>query len=77
MGVLRYRILLETQTLIVPQPVHSLLGFRKISLLYPLLAFYKMSKKIKIDWLLKAIILPSRYKKEIVALDNGLVITTR
>lgn len=77
LGVLRYRILLETQTLIVPQPVHSLLGFRKISLLYPLLAFYKMSKKIKIDWLLKAIILPSRYKKEIVALDNGLVITTR
>lgn len=77
LGAVRYRILLETQTLVVPQPVQALLGFRKISLLYPLLAFYKMSKKIKIDWLLKVIILPSKYKKEIKALDNGLAITIR
>lgn len=70
LGPVRYRILLETQTLVVPWPVQALLGFRKISLLYPLLAFYKMSKKIKIDWLLKVIILPSKYKKEIKALDN-------
>ncbi len=77
LGAVRYRVLLETQTLVVPQPVHALLGFRKISLLYPLFALYKVSKKIKIDWLLKAIILPSKYKKEIIALDNGSFITTR
>ena len=69
LGLVRYRILLETQTLVVPQPVHRLLGFRKISLLYPLLVLYKVSRSIKVDWLLKSLIFPSRYKKEIVALD--------
>jgi uncharacterized protein (DUF2236 family) len=70
LGALRYRILLETQTLVVPQQVHDLLGFRKISLLSPLLAFYKLSKSMKVDWLLKAFLLPSKYKKEIMALDD-------
>lgn len=70
LGALRYRILLETQTLVVPQPVHSLLGFRKISLLYPLLALYKVSRSMKVDWLLKSLILPSKFKKEIMALDG-------
>ncbi|MEQ1588308.1 MAG: oxygenase MpaB family protein [Cyclobacteriaceae bacterium] len=70
LGAVRYRILLETQILVVPQPVHALLGFRKISLLYPLLALYKVSKRMKMDWLLKALILPSNYKKEIKVLDN-------
>lgn len=71
LGAVRYRVLLETQILVVPQSVQALLGFRKISLLFPLLALYKLSKKLKIDWLLKVIILPSKYKKEIKALDNG------
>jgi uncharacterized protein (DUF2236 family) len=70
LGAVRYKILLETQTLVVPQKVRDLLGFRKNSLLYPLLVLYKMSRKINLDWLLKALVLPSKYKKEIVALDN-------
>ena len=70
LGPVRYRILLDTQTLVVPQCVHELLGFRKISLLSPLIVFYKLSKRIKIDWLLKSLLLPSKYKKEIKALDN-------
>ena len=70
LGPVRYRILLETQTLVVPQCVHELLGFRKISNLSPLIVFYKLSKRIKIDWLLKSLLLPSKYKKEIKALDN-------
>jgi len=65
LGVLRYRILLETQILILPQKVRELLGFRRISLLYSLLGLYKWSRSLKMDWLLKALILPSRYKKEI------------
>jgi uncharacterized protein (DUF2236 family) len=69
LGILRYKILLETQTLVVPQKVRELLGFRKISLLHPLIALYKLSRNINIDWLLKALILPSKYKKEIKALD--------
>jgi uncharacterized protein (DUF2236 family) len=70
LGAVRYRILLETQTLVVPPRVNELLGFRKVSLLYPLLALYKVSIILKVDWLLKAIILPKKYKKEIKALNT-------
>ena len=70
LGVVRYRILLEAQTLVVPQQVRELLGFRRISLLSPLLGLYKLSSGMKADWLLKALILPSRYKDEIKALDR-------
>lgn len=70
LGLLRYKILLEAQILVVPQKVRELLGFRKISLLNPVLSLYKLSKSIKADWLLKALILPSEYKKEIKGLDR-------
>lgn len=75
LGPLRYRILLETQTLVVPRQVRNLLGFRKQSLLTPLIAFYKISKIIKVDWLLKKLILPSKYKNEIKALDRDLMVS--
>lgn len=70
LGPARYRILIETQKLVVPLKVRELLGFRKIHLFYPLLLLYKFTKKLKVDWLLKALLLPSKYKKEIKALDN-------
>lgn len=70
LGVIRYKILLEAQTLVVPQKVRELLNFRRISLLNPLIGLYKISRSMKADWLLKALILPSAYKKEIKALDN-------
>jgi len=70
LGLMRYRILLEVQTLVVPQQVRDLLHFRKTSLVYPLLALYKASRMIKVDWLLRSLLLPAKYKKEIKALDN-------
>ena len=70
LGSLRYNILLEAQTLVVPEKVRELLGFRKVSLLHPLIAVYKVSRRINVDWLLKALILPSKYKKEIRQLDT-------
>jgi len=70
LGPLRYKVLLEVQTLVGPQPVNELLGSRKISFLYPLLLLYKVSRWLKVDWLLKALLLPSKYKKEIKALDH-------
>ena len=69
LGIIRFKILLEAQTLVVPQKVHELLCFRKISLLSPLILVYKISRSMKIDWLLKAVILPAKYRKEIKALD--------
>lgn len=70
LGVVRYRILLEAQKLVVPQKVRELLGFRNISLLKPLIGLYKLSRSIKLDWLLKALILPANYTKQIRALDS-------
>lgn len=70
LGVMRYTILLEAQTLVAPKKVRELLGFRRISLLNPLIGVYKFSRKINLDWLLKALILPSAYKKEIRELDH-------
>ncbi|MDT0643202.1 oxygenase MpaB family protein [Zunongwangia sp. F363] len=70
LGFVRYRLLLETQNLICPKKVRHFLGFWRISLLKPVIFIYKFSRNIKLDWLLKELILPSAYKKEIRALDN-------
>lgn len=70
LGWVRYRLLLETQSLIVPQKVRELLGFRKTSFLKPLIEIYKLSRNLKLDWLLKALILPNKYKNEIRTLDS-------
>ena len=70
LGALRYGILLEGQNLIVPPVVRELLGRRKNSLLKPLIGVYKLSIKIKLDRLLKALVMPAEYKQEITALDS-------
>jgi uncharacterized protein (DUF2236 family) len=70
LGWLRYRILLEVQKLVAPQPVRDLLGMSNITLLSPLLRIYKLISRMKMDWLLKVFILPSKYKTEIGALDQ-------
>ncbi|TBW28288.1 oxygenase MpaB family protein [Gramella sp. KN1008] len=69
LGPLRNQLLLETQRLIVPIQVKKILCLRRRSLLKPLLGLYKLSRSIKIDWLLKELLLPSQYKKEIRSLD--------
>jgi hypothetical protein len=69
LGVVRYRILIETQILVVPQHVCELLDFRKASFLNPLLGLYKLCRVVKTDRLLKELILPPNYKKQIGDLD--------
>jgi hypothetical protein len=49
--------------------VKQLLGFRKFSLLKPAVPFYKLTRKLNLDVLVKAILLPPAYKKEIKELD--------
>ena len=68
-GVFRYRILIEGQILVVPQQVKDLLNLRNFSLLTPILSLYKVSRKIKMDGIIKSIMLPSQYKKEISEMD--------
>jgi hypothetical protein len=54
---------------VVPERVKELLQFSDLSLLTPVLPLYKISRLMKMDWLLKNIILPSDYKDQINELD--------
>ena len=69
LGFSRYLILIHTQRLVLPQPVKSLLGYSRSSLLFPLIPVFKWSRIVKLDWLLKSIVLPNKYKGEIRKLD--------
>ena len=62
---MRYSILIEAQKLVVPERVMQLLDFSKFSLLTPAVPLYKWSRKIKMDWLIKKVLLPSAYKDQI------------
>lgn len=69
LGAFRYWILIESQKLVVPARVSELLNLGKISWVSPLLWTYKLSRKVKLDWFLKSILLPPAYKKQIKDLD--------
>ena len=69
LGIIRFTLLLEAQKLVVPTQVYQLLGFGKFSFLKPLLFLYRLMKTIKIDWFIKSILLPDKYRKEIKNLD--------
>lgn len=69
LGIFRYSLLLESQILLVPNSVRELLKFRKFSMLKPLISIYKISRSLKIDWILKEILLPVTYKHEIKRLN--------
>ena len=69
LGETRYRILLETQALIVPAKVRQLLKLRNFSILHPLLPVYKLGRSFQLDRVLKEFLLPKEYKEQIKALD--------
>jgi len=69
LGFVRYKLLIESQKLVVPAHAKQLLNLGRFSWLTPILAVYKLSRKIKMDWFLKSIVLPAEYKKQIKELD--------
>jgi hypothetical protein len=69
LGAMRFKVLLEGQKLVVPQRVKELLHFRDFSLLSPVVPVYKVSRLMKMDWMLKSLLLPGDYKEEIRGLD--------
>ncbi len=71
LGSFRYKLLLEAQLLVVPQKVAELLGGGNFSLLAPVVPLYQLSKKLKIDFIIKWILLPSAYKAQIQELDHS------
>jgi hypothetical protein len=69
LGAMRFKVLIEGQKLVVPDRVRDLLHFSDFSLLTPVVPVYKISRLMKIDWLLKNILLPPDYKDQINELD--------
>jgi hypothetical protein len=69
LGSMRFRVLIDAQKLVVPEKVKELLQFSDFSLLTPVVPLYKVSRLMKMDWLLKNILLPSDYKGQINELD--------
>ena len=70
LGIIRYQILVQVQILVVPRRVNNLLKHGKVSIIKPLLQLYKFSRKLKLDWFLKSLILPAQYKTQIKDLDK-------
>ncbi len=69
LGNMRFKVLIEGQKLVVPQRVRELLHFNDFSLLTPVVPLYKISRLMKMDWLLKNMLLPSAYKEQINELN--------
>ena len=53
LGAMRFKVLIEGQKLVVPPRVKELLHFSDFSLLTPVVPVYKISRLMKMDWLLK------------------------
>jgi ER-bound oxygenase mpaB/B'/Rubber oxygenase, catalytic domain len=69
LGNFRYRLLIEGQILVVPAKVRQLMHFRNYSLLSFVLPLYKLSRLLRMDNLVKKLILPMQYKQEIMQID--------
>lgn len=69
LGGFRYFMLIEAQKLVIPQRVRKLMAFKRFSLLKLAVPLYKFSRQIRADGIIKAILLPAKYKNQIRALD--------
>ena len=69
LGPVRYNILLQAQKLVVPDRVRSLLSFKRMSWLMPVVPLYKLSRIVHADKFIKSILLPSAYHAQIRELD--------
>lgn len=69
LGIIRYKVLIEAQKLVVPKRVKKLLYLNDFSLLAIAIPIYKLSRNLKMEHLFKKMILPSDYKVQINELD--------
>lgn len=69
LGRFRYTVLIEAQKLLVPEQVGNLMQFGKNKWLKPVIPMYTFLQLISLDILVKAILLPGKYKEEIRGLE--------
>ena len=70
LGPVRFWILIEVQKLLVPQLVYQLLSFKKFRWLLAAPAVYKLARMLRLDGMIKSILLPPGYRKQVMDLDR-------
>ena len=70
LGIPRYLVLLQSQKLVVPPQVKHLLHFSGINWFTPVVGGYKIARMVRMDDVVKKLLLPQQYKKEISELDH-------
>lgn len=71
LGAFRYYILLQAQALLAPEKVRGLLKLSRIPVLYPVFILYKVTRRLRFDRLIKALLLPRMYKVQIAGLNRS------
>ena len=69
LGPFRYLLLKQAQVLVAPQKVKTLLSLGNVRFLLPAVQIYKLTRLMKLERILKNVILPKNYKKQIEDLD--------
>jgi hypothetical protein len=69
LGPLRYAILIQGQGLVMPALIRKMLGYNQWNWLRLMLHPYRISRKLKLDWFIKSLMLPRRYQARIRELD--------
>jgi len=69
LGSFRYKLLIEAQKLLLPFTVKKMLQFKSIQWLSPAVPVYKFTRMMRLDSIIKSVLLPGKYKQEIRGLD--------
>ena len=69
LGGWRYAILVEVQKIIAPPRVRSLLHFKSIHWVRPLITLYRFSRMAGMGWLFMSMLLPANYRKQVKELE--------
>ncbi|MCW5520719.1 DUF2236 domain-containing protein [Aureitalea sp. L0-47] len=69
LGNTRYSLLIEAQKLVVPVIVKNYMGFSNIQWLAPGVPLYKISRLVRLDNVVKTLLLPKEYREQINALN--------
>jgi uncharacterized protein (DUF2236 family) len=70
LGAVRYWILLGGQALLVPMKVRQLLRLRSGWWMWLVVRAYKVARFMRLDRLVKAVLLPAKYREQVAALDR-------
>jgi hypothetical protein len=72
LGYFRYKLLTQTQHLLLPTTVNKMLLQGNFCWLRPMLPLYKIARFLKFDTVLKNVLLPKQYMQQIKHFDKML-----